>query len=268
MGTISPLRLNREILLSSVSFRYDKNSEIWALRDVDLVMPVRGITSIVGPSGAGKSTMADLILGLLFPEQGTISIDGKPLTGELLHRWRRSVGYVPQDTFLFHDTIRANLLWALPDAKDADLWLALRLAAAYQFVSRIPEGLDAVVGDRGVRLSGGERQRIALARALLGKPSLLLLDEATSSIDTESERRIQEVLNKLRGELTMVIITHRPSTIRRADRIVVLDNGRVVEEGKWHELMGSPGGRLRSMIRPQIRQVNKKETSCRSSKKR
>ena len=108
MGTVSPFRLNREILLSSVSFRYDKNSEIWALRDVDLVMPVRGITSIVGPSGAGKSTMADLILGLLFPEQGTISIDGKPLTGELLHRWRRSVGYVSQDTFLFHDTIRAE----------------------------------------------------------------------------------------------------------------------------------------------------------------
>jgi ATP-binding cassette subfamily C protein len=247
--TVSPLKLNREILLSSVSFRYDKNSEIWALRDVDLVIPARGTTAIVGPSGAGKSTMADLILGLLSPEQGTISINGKPLTGELLHRWRRSVGYVPQDTFLFHDTIRANLLCALPDAKDSDLRQVLRLAAADQFVSRIPEGLDAVVGDRGVRLSGGERQRIALARALLRKPSLLLLDEATSSIDTESERRIQEVINKLRGELTMVIIAHRPSTIRRADRIVVLDHSRIVEKGRWQELMDLPKGRLRSMIR-------------------
>lgn len=253
MTTASPLKLNREILLSSVSFRYDKNSEIWALRDVDLVIPARGTTAIVGPSGAGKSTMADLILGLLSPEQGTISINGKPLTGELLHRWRRSVGYVPQDTFLFHDTIRANLLCALPDAKDSDLRQVLRLAAADQFVSRIPEGLDAVVGDRGVRLSGGERQRIALARALLRKPSLLLLDEATSSIDTESERRIQEVINKLRGELTMVIIAHRPSTIRRADRIVVLDHSRVVEKGRWQELMNLPKGRLRSMIRPEIR---------------
>jgi ATP-binding cassette subfamily C protein len=249
MTTASPLKLNREILFSSVSFRYDKNSDIWALRNVDLVIPARGTTAIVGPSGAGKSTMADLILGLLSPEQGTISINGKPLTEELLHRWRRSVGYAPQDTFLFHDTIRANLLCALPDAKDSDLQLALRLAAADQFVSRIPEGLDAVVGDRGVRLSGGERQRIALARALLRKPSLLLLDEATSSIDTESERRIQEVIDKLRGELTMVIIAHRPSTIRRADRIIVLDHSRIVEKGKWQELMDLPKGRLRSMIR-------------------
>ena len=249
MTTLSPLRLNREILLSSVSFRYDKKSEIWALRNVDLVIPARGTTAIVGPSGAGKSTMADLILGLLPPEQGTISINGKPLAGELLHRWRRSVGYVPQDTFLFHDTIRANLLCALPDAKDSDLRLALRLAAAEEFVSRIPEGLDAVLGDRGVRLSGGERQRIALARALLRKPSLLLLDEATSSIDTESERRIQEVIDKLRGELTMVIIAHRPSTIRRADRIVVLDHSRIIEKGRWQELMDLPKGRLRSMIK-------------------
>lgn len=249
VGAVSPLKLGKEIRLSSVSFRYDKNSEIWALQNVDLVIPARGTTAIVGPSGAGKSTMADLILGLLSPEQGTISINGKPLTGELLHRWRRSVGYVPQDTFLFHDTIRANLLCALPDAKDSDLRLALRLAAAEEFVYRIPEGLDAVVGDRGVRLSGGERQRIALARALLRKPSLLLLDEATSSIDTESERRIQEVIDKLRGELTMVIIAHRPSTIRQADRIVVLDHSRIVEKGRWQELMDLPKGRLRSMIR-------------------
>ena len=252
VGAISPLGLDREIRLSNVSFRYDKNREIWALRDVDLVIPAQGMTAIVGPSGAGKSTMADLILGLLSPDRGAVRIDDQPLTGELLHGWRRSVGYVPQESFLFHDTIRANLLWALPQAVDADLRLALRLAAADEFVSRIPEGLDAVVGDRGVRLSGGERQRIALARALLRKPSLLLLDEATSSLDTESEHRIQEAVLGLRGELTIVVIAHRLSTIRGADRILLLDSGRLVEEGTYNELCKRPEGRFPSLVGAEI----------------
>ena len=247
MGAVSPLGLDREIRLSNVSFRYHKSNEIRAIRDVDLIIPARGMTAIVGPSGAGKSTMADLILGLLSPEQGEVRIDDQPLTGELLHRWRRSVGYVPQNTFLFHDTIRANLLWALPDAKDADLWSALRLAAADQFVSRMLEGLDTVVGDRGVRLSGGERQRIALARALLRRPSLLLLDEATSSLDLENEHQIQEAINELHGELTILVIAHRSSTILRADRIVVLDKGRIVEKGTRRELSARPHGRFCSM---------------------
>jgi len=230
LGAVNPLRLDREICLFNVSFRYDNSNEIWALREVNVIIPARGMTAIVGPSGAGKSTMADLILGLLSPEQGEVRIDDQPLTGELLHRWRRSVGYVPQDTFLFHDTIRANLLWALPDAKDSDLWTALRLAAVEAFVSRLSEGLDTIVGDRGVRLSGGERQRIALARALLRKPSLLLLDEATSSLDSENECQIQQAINQLHGELTIVVIAHRSSTILRAGRIVVLDKGRIVDE--------------------------------------
>ena len=146
------------------------------------------------------------------------------------------MGYVPQDVFLFHDTLRANLLWALPGAEDAALWAVLRLAAADAFVSRMPEGLDTIVGDRGVRLSGGERQRIALARALLRKPSLLLLDEATSSLDSESERQIQEAVNGLPGNVTILAIAHRSSTILRADRVVVLDKGRIVEEGLGLEL--------------------------------
>jgi len=246
--TISPIRLDRGVRLSDVSFRYDKTRETWALRDVDLMIPAKAMTSIVGPSGAGKSTMADLILGLLSPDHGTVCIDGKPLASELLHRWRRSVGYVPQEAFLFHDTIRANLLWALPDAEDEDLWQVLSQAAADEFVSRMPRGIDEVVGDRGVRLSGGERQRIALARALLRRPSLLLLDEATSSLDTESEQYIQEAINTLHGELTILVIAHRPSTIQRADRIVVLDNGQVVEEGTWKELNASPDGWFQSMV--------------------
>jgi ATP-binding cassette, subfamily C, bacterial len=236
MGAVSPLKIVREIRLSNVSFRYSKEGDVWAVRDVDLTIPARGMTAIVGASGAGKSTMADLILGLLSPEKGEVTIDDQPIIGELLHRWRRSVGYVPQDVFLFHDTLRANLLWALPDAEDAALWAVLRLAAADAFVSRMPKGLNTVVGDRGVRLSGGERQRIALARALLRKPSLLLLDEATSSLDVESERQIQEAVNGLPGDVTVLAIAHRSSTILRADRVVVLDKGRIVEEGAGREL--------------------------------
>jgi ATP-binding cassette subfamily C protein len=248
MGAIAPIRLDREIHLSNVSFRYDKSDKAWALRGVDVTILARSMTAVVGPSGAGKSTMADLILGLLSPEQGMVRIDGQPLSGELLHRWRHSVGYVPQDTFLFHDTIRANLLWALPDARDRDIWSALRLAAADEFVSNTPKGLDTVVGDRGVRLSGGERQRIALARALLRRPSLLLLDEATSSLDSENERQIQEAINRLHGELTILVIAHRPSTIQRADQVVVLDKSKVVEAGTWDILSSISGGRFRSML--------------------
>ncbi len=215
--------------MSNVSIRYNKTRHAWALRGVDLMIPARTMTAIMGPSGAGKSTMADLILGLLSPDQGTVKIDGKPLSGDFLHRWRRSVGYVLQDTFLFNDTIRANLLWALPNAEEKDLWRVLRLSAAEEFVSSVPEGIDAMVGDRGGWLSGGERQRIALARALLREPSLLLLDEATSSLDTESEEYINEAIDRLHGKLTIVVIAHRSATIQRADRIVVLDKGQIVE---------------------------------------
>lgn len=244
LGSVSPLKLDRGIDLSNVSFRYDKSNEIWALRDVNIIIPARGMTAIVGPSGAGKSTIADLILGLLSPEHGTVKIDGEPLCGDLLHRWRQSVGYVPQDTFLFHDTIRANLLWVLPDAEDKDLWRVLRLSAADRFVFRTPGGLDAVAGDRGGWLSGGERQRIALARALLREPSLLLLDEATSSLDTESEEHINEAIDRLYGKLTIVVIAHRSATIRRADRIIVLDKGRIIE--------GMEYGGLKTNLNPEI----------------
>ncbi len=227
--SIRPFKLNKGISFSNVSFRYDKTRQAWALRNVDLMIPAKTMTAIMGPSGAGKSTMADLILGLLSPDQGTVKIDGKPLSGDFLHRWRQSVGYVPQDTFLFNDTIRANLLWALPNAEDKDLWRVLRLSAADGFVSGAPQGLDAVVGDRGGWLSGGERQRIALARALLREPSLLLLDEATSSLDTESEEYINEAIDRLQGKLTIVVIAHRSATIQRADHTVVLDKGQIVE---------------------------------------
>jgi len=248
---VRPLRLKSAIRFSRVSFSYHGSLESLALRQIDLVIPAHKTIAIVGPSGSGKTTLADLILGLLSPNEGTIFIDEKPLRGECVHNWRSSIGYVPQETFLFHDTVRGNLLWAKRDATEGELWTAIELAAAAAFVSALPDGLDTVLGDRGMRLSGGERQRIALARALLRKPTLLLLDEATSSLDTENEQRIQDAIEGLHGELTMVIIAHRLSTIRRADSIVVLDQGQVVEAGAWELLAQKKGGRFRGLLEQQ-----------------
>jgi ATP-binding cassette subfamily C protein len=249
---VAPVRLGQGVEFRQVSFCYHQNKNAYALHQIDLVIPGRRTTAIVGPSGAGKSTLADLLMGLLPPDQGTVLIDGLPLAGERLQGWRQSVGYVPQETFLFHDTIRANLQWAQPAAGEEDLWRVLHLAAAAEFVGRLPQGLDTVVGDRGVRLSGGERQRLALARALLRQPSLLLLDEATSSLDLENERQIQEAVRQLAGELTIVVIAHRLSTIRGADRIVVLNHGRVVESGTWDQLAARPGGLFRSLVQMEV----------------
>jgi ATP-binding cassette subfamily C protein len=229
-----PLRLHRSLELRGVSFSYEKGGAD-AVHRLDLVIPARQLTAITGPSGAGKSTVADLLMGLLAPDEGQVLIDGAPLAGAGLHDWRRAVGYVPQETFLFHDTVRANLQWAQEDGDEEELWRVLQMAAAADFVARLPQGLDTVVGDRGVRLSGGERQRLALARALLRRPALLLLDEATSSLDLENERRIQEALQRLRHDLTVVVIAHRASTIRGADRVVVLKAGRLLK-------VANPGG--------------------------
>ena len=160
--------------------------------------------------------------------------------------WREKIGYVAQDTFLFHDTVRANLLWARPDATESDLRGALRMAAADEFVARLPQGLDTIVGDRGATLSQGERQRLALARALLRRPRLLVLDEATNSLDSENETRILGAIERIHGGITTVLIAHRLSTIRWADLIYVIEDGRVVESGDWTTLSAKLDGRFRS----------------------
>jgi ATP-binding cassette subfamily C protein len=193
----------------------------------------------------------DLLLGLLTPQEGRILVDGTPLTPALIGAWRRQVGYVPQETLLFHATIRENLLWVRPDATDEEMSEALRLAAADGFVANLPRGLETVVGDRGVLLSGGERQRLSLARALLRRPRLLVLDEATSSLDSENEMRIQKAIDGLHTQVTMVIVAHRLSTIRSADFIYVLDHGRAVERGTWKELTSRRTGRFLDLYRAQ-----------------
>jgi ATP-binding cassette subfamily C protein len=235
------------VVLDRVSFTYPGNgAEV--LHNVSLEIPSRSTTALVGVSGAGKTTLADLAIGLMAPTAGSVLIDGEPISGLPLRRWRNAVAMVPQDPFLFHETIRANLLWGRPDADEADLWAALGVAAASDFVAALADGLDTVVGDRGTRLSGGERQRLALARALLRRPELLVLDEATSSLDTEHELAIRTALAGLRGELTIIVIAHRLSTVSHADCIVVVDDGRVVEAGTWDELSLREQGRLRALI--------------------
>jgi len=223
-----PLALRRQLRLEAVSFRYAPE-EPAVLTDANLTVDAGTTVAILGASGAGKTTVADLMIGLLAPATGRITIDGTALAGNG-PAWRETIGYVPQEPFLFHDTIRANLAWARPDASAEDINRALTLAMA-DFVHELPNGLDTVVGDRGVRLSGGERQRIALARALLREPSLLILDEATSSIDLENERRILDALERLHGTVTIVMITHRLSSLAGVDAIHTLDGGRIVESG-------------------------------------
>lgn len=246
----TPLELQREVRLDNVSFCYDPASGRDVVQQVSLAIPARQMTALVGASGAGKSTLADLLLGLLTPTAGQVLVDGASLAADphRLAAWRAAIGYVPQEPFLFHDTIRANLLWARAEATEEELQAALRTAAAAEFVARLPQGLDTVVGDRGVRLSGGERQRLTLARALLCRPALLLLDEATSSLDQENERLIQQAIERLHGELTIVVIAHRLTTVQQADQIIVLEQGRVLESGAPAELATREGGAFRKLM--------------------
>ncbi|CAN5807956.1 ABC transporter ATP-binding protein [soil metagenome] len=250
-ATSEEVKLHQSIRLEEVSFSYGGKQTPFVLRNVDLTIRVGETTAIVGPSGAGKSTIADLIMGLILPDRGSVLVDESSLRSELMKSWRNQIGYVAQDTFLFNDTVRANLLWAYPDASDEEMDYALRLAAAEEFVSQLPDGMGTILGDRGVRLSGGERQRLALARALLRKPSLLILDEATSALDSENERRIQSAIEGLHGHMTILIITHRLSTIRGADIIHMLEHGRPVETGDWVTLISKEDSRFNDLCRAQ-----------------
>ncbi len=246
----APQSLRTAIRLEGVGFRYDEGASVPPLSDIDLTLRAGTTTAFVGPSGAGKSTLADLLVGLVMPTTGRITLDGTPLEGATVGAWRRSIGYVHQDTFLFHDTIRENLRLVRREATDGEIEEALRAAAA-EFVFELPDGLDTVVGDRGVRLSGGERQRVALARALLRRPALLVLDEATSSLDAESEAAIQHAFERMSGQRTIVVIAHRLSTVRNADVIHVVEAGRIVQSGTWATLLADRRGRFRALCEAQ-----------------
>ncbi len=248
--------LSRSIRLEAVTFGYRQEQPV--IHDLSIEIPAGQITAIVGHSGAGKTTVVDIIMGLLRPWTGTVWIDGIPLTERTCRSWQQQIGYVPQDPVLFHDTIRANLLWARPDATEDELWQALEAAGA-DFVRRLPEGLDTRVGDRGIRLAGGERQRIALAQALVRRPRCLILDEFTSALDSLTETRILDTIQRLRGTTTIVMVTHRIPSVRIADRIYVLMNGRVMETGTWTELTGRSHSRFAGMLQQFLPEVTKEK---------
>ena len=208
---------------------------------------------IIGPSGGGKTTLADLVLRLFEPTAGTITLDGVPLGEIQLAQWRHRVGYVSQDAFLMHASVRDNIRFFDDTISDADIESAMKDAHIYEEIMQLPEGLDTVLGDRGVRLSGGQRQRVALARALARKPSVLVLDEVTSALDSELEREIKRVIEALRGRITLISIAHRVSTILDADTIVVLKDGAVEESGSPQEMLANTNSYLTRILTMQGR---------------
>ncbi|MDF5737323.1 MULTISPECIES: ATP-binding cassette domain-containing protein [unclassified Nostoc] len=247
-GMIPYQKLKEGVHFNNLCFCYPNHQNI-VLQDVDLYLP-RGTTlALVGSSGAGKSTMADLLPRFYDPTSGSITLDGIDLRDFDLKSVRKAMGIVSQDTFLFNDSVRNNIAYGRPEASDDEILTAAKRANAYEFISKLPQGFDTQIGDRGVMLSGGQRQRLAIARALLQNPEILILDEATSALDTVSERLVQAALDNLSRDRTTLVIAHRLSTVQKADQIAVLDQGSVVEIGTHEELLqkGSYYSRLYSM---------------------
>jgi subfamily B ATP-binding cassette protein MsbA len=236
------LRLDRikgEIVFDRVSFAYEEGKEV--VKEISFKAPAGSVTALVGTSGSGKTTIAGLAASFLNPDSGVITVDGYDLQQISLESYRSQLGVVLQDDFLFEGTIRQNILFPRPDASEEQLQQAVHAAHVQEFTNRFEQGLDTLIGERGVKLSGGQRQRIAIARAILANPRVLILDEATSNLDTESETLIQSSLKELMRGRTTFVIAHRLSTIRQADQILVIENGHILEQGTHEDLLEKKG---------------------------
>lgn len=232
--------LKKAIRFENVNFRYPSR-ELPALDGLDLTVRRGETAAVVGPSGSGKSTLVQILLRLYDPDQGAVLFDGKDLREYAIHTVRSQIGLVTQETVLFNDTVFANIVIGRPDVTKEDVVRAAKIADAHQFILSLPQGYDTVLGDRGMRLSGGQRQRLAIARAVLTNPPILVLDEATSNLDSSSEAEVQQALGRLMGGRTVIVIAHRLSTIQGADRIHVINQGRIVESGTHRELIAREG---------------------------
>jgi subfamily B ATP-binding cassette protein MsbA len=232
--------LHEALTLADVGFRYGPDVP-QVLSELSLQIPATGLTAIVGPSGAGKSTLIKLLLRFFDPTEGRILVGGTPLTDLRLDDWRSRIAVVPQKVFLFSATVRENIAYGALEADDEQVIAAASAAGAHEFITRLPEGYDTRLGEEGDKLSGGEAQRICLARALIRKPDLLLLDEATNALDSISEELIQQALEKLRHSCAVVVVAHRLATVERADQILVLDDGQLVEQGNLNQLLQANG---------------------------
>ncbi|KAF5032938.1 Multidrug resistance ABC transporter ATP-binding/permease protein BmrA [anaerobic digester metagenome] len=240
------------IRFEHLSFSYPTRMDQQVLRDINIDIKPDSLVALVGPSGAGKSTMVSLLLRLYEPTSGRILFDETCNQKISLSVLRSQMAIVPQDIFLFGGSIRENIAYGKPHATAEQIEAAARKANAWEFIQKFPEGLDTLVGERGTQLSGGQRQRVAIARAVLKNPKILILDEATSSLDSESERLVQDALEKLMKGRTSIVIAHRLSTIRQADMILVLDHGQIVEKGTHEELLKSEQGLYRSLSERQF----------------
>jgi subfamily B ATP-binding cassette protein MsbA len=236
---VSIPEIRGDMKFSGVGFSYDGGKKV--IEDISFDSPAGSVTALVGSSGSGKTTIAGLSASFLVPQEGTISIDGVDLSTVTLDSYRAQLGVVMQDDFLFEGTIRENILFPRPDASDDELLHAVKAAHVAEFTDRFEDGLDTLIGERGVKLSGGQRQRVAIARAILANPRILILDEATSNLDTESEAFIQDSLAQLMRGRTTIVIAHRLSTIRQADQILVVESGKIAERGTHDELIALKG---------------------------